>query len=407
MTAGSDHGDMFDQVARTYGTPAYVYQLEDVRRAAADLRSALPDQVGAYYSVKANPHPLVVGTLTGAGFDLEISSVGELDAARAAGADLGRCLYTGPGKTEAEMAAALAAGVRTFSLESAADHARLAGLGHPAGVRGLLRLNPTAARSVAGLRMTGGPSPFGIPIEQLDADSPLLREVGGLRPAGFHLYSATNVADGAALSAELAANVVTIAAVAEKTGLVPEIVDIGGGFGAPFTAPGARVTYSELRAALATVLDAELPGWRSGGPAVAVESGRYLVAGAGTLLTTVMDVKVSGDRRYVVCDAGVNALGGMSGLGRLLPPGAQPGGDQAGVEESVLVGPLCTPLDVLNRRAGLRAPRIGDVLAIPNVGAYGLTASLIAFLGRPLPVEVVLDGTSLAGVRRLALAEVR
>jgi diaminopimelate decarboxylase len=253
--------------------------------------------------------------------------------------------------------------------------------------------------------MTGGPSQFGVPVAQLEAGSPLLRPVGGLRPVGFHLYSATNVVDGPALLAELSANVATIASVMRKTGFAPEMVDIGGGFAAPFTVPGSRSAYRELRAGLTAVFDEELPGWRSGSVEVAVESGRYLVAGAGTLLTTVMDVKVSGDRRHVVCDAGVNALGGMSGLGRLLPPGAQPAGPQAGAEEVVLTGPLCTPLDVLNRRAGLRDPRIGDVLAIPNVGAYGLTASLIAFLGRPMPVEIVLDGANLVGVRRLELTE--
>jgi diaminopimelate decarboxylase len=144
-------------------------------------------------------------------------------------------------------------------------------------------------------------------------------------------------------------------------------------------------------------------GWRENRPAIAVESGRYLVAGCGTLLTTIMDVKDTHNSRYVVCDAGVNALGGMYGNGRLALPRAQPANQSADGTEVVLAGPLCTPLDVLGRGTRIGDPSPAQVLAIPNVGAYGLTASLVAFLGRPLPIEVVIDGSDVVDVRQLAV----
>jgi diaminopimelate decarboxylase len=267
----------------------------------------------------------------------------------------------------------------------------------------LVRLNALGGVSGGGLRMTGSPSQFGVPVETLTHGTPLLASEGGTRPVGFHVFSATNLAGEAAVLAELRSNVVTAATAVNRTDLVPELVDIGGGFGAPFATPGARPRYPGLRAGLAASLDEHLPGWRSGEPVVAVESGRHVVGGAGELLTTVLDVKVSGGRRFVLCDAGINALGGMSGLGRLLPGNAQPAGQPADAAPVALVGPLCTPLDILSGSARVGNPAVGDVLAIPNVGAYGLTASLVSFLGRPLPAEVVVDGEAVVDARRLAL----
>ncbi|WP_431936216.1 type III PLP-dependent enzyme [Micromonospora sp. RP3T] len=392
---------------REYGSPLYVYRLDKVRSAVGSLRAELPDALHVYYSLKANPHPSLVAAAVADGFGAEVSSVGEMAAVAAAGVAPQRCLYTGPAKTTTEMTAGLEAGVRTFSVESQHDLDRLRTACDRVAATAayLVRLNAATASARAGLRMTGRPSQFGVPMAELSRGSELLRATGGTRPVGFHVFSATNLPDPGDLLTELAENVATVAAAVELTGFVPDVVDIGGGFGAPFAKPDVRPSYSGLGSALAEVLDERLPGWRSGRPRVAVETGRYLVAEAGTLLTTVMDVKESGGRAYIICDAGVNALGGMSGIGRLLPPSAQPDGVDAAASSAALVGPLCTPLDVLSRAARVGDARVGDVLAIPNVGAYGLSASLVAFLGRPLPAEVVVDGTDVVAVRRLGLTD--
>jgi diaminopimelate decarboxylase len=352
--------------------------------------------------VKANPHPVLVAAVAALGVDVEISSTGELAAVLAAGIAADRALYTGPAKTVDELAHAVREGVRRFSVESEPDRDRLvAAAGSP--VDYLVRLHADRAGGAAGavgLRMTGAPAQFGVDAAALRPGAALLEPAGSTRPVGFHVFSATNIADEDALLAEFEAAVVVAAGTAERTGFTPAVVDLGGGFGAPFAVPGDRPDYPRLRAGLARLLDARLPGWRRGTPAVAVESGRYLMAAAGTLLTTVMDVKSRAGRTFVICDAGVNALGGMSGLGRLLPA-AQPRGRTGDAAPVVLVGPLCTPLDVLSRSARVGQPAAGDVLAVPNVGAYGLTASLVAFLGRPLPVEVVIDGDRVVDARQM------
>jgi diaminopimelate decarboxylase len=173
------------------------------------------------------------------------------------------------------------------------------------------------------------------------------------------------------------------------------VLDLGGGFGAPFAKAGEAVDLTALRPLLTELLDTELPGWREQSPQVVFESGRYLVGTAGTLLTAVLDVKRSQGKDIVVLESGINHLGGMSGMRRLPPLSpslVQAAGPNEGpLLDAVVVGPLCTPLDTWTRNVKLPPLRPGDLVAVPNVGAYGLYASLVAFLGHPLPVEAVVD----------------
>ncbi|MET3984559.1 diaminopimelate decarboxylase, partial [Streptomyces sp. PvR034] len=190
------------ELALRYGSPLYVYDLTRVERAAADLRAALPERSHLYYSLKANPHPELVRTLRLAGCRPEICSTGELAAALAAGFDGADCLYGGPGKTAAELGEALAAGVRTFSVESPADLRRVGAAARAHGVtaRCLLRINGSGAGAGVGLRMTGGASQFGHDI----ADAlPDIAELGveGTELWGLHFFPLTNAVDSTPSSA--------------------------------------------------------------------------------------------------------------------------------------------------------------------------------------------------------------
>jgi diaminopimelate decarboxylase len=413
-------------LAERFGTPTYVYDLAAVRTAAAALRDDLPAGAELLYSVKANPHPDVVREVLAAGFAAEVSSTGELETALAVGCSPERVLYTGPGKTPGELSTALRSGVRRFSVESAADRDRLerACARTATHAEYLVRLNGPRGSLRGSLRMTGSATAFGTDVAAGDELARLFRPGERTRPVGTHTFSATNIDDLEALLAELRQSVATSAEAVRHSGVTPELLDLGGGFAAPSGRPGTLVRHPGLAAGLAETLDAHFPGWRRGAPRPAFESGRYLTATAGCLLTTVVDVKRSGGRVFAVLDAGVNVLGGMSGLGRLMAPAALPypvqpahsaqgadgtttgdGTGRDGEEHGpvAVVGPLCTPLDVLNGAAPMRIPEPGQLLAIPNVGAYGLTASLIGFLSRPAPVEVVLDGARLVSARRLRL----
>lgn len=384
-----------------YGSPLYVYELSDVDTARDTLFGMLPEGFEVFYAVKANPHPEIGAVLAAGGCRAEISSTGELAAAVAGGFDPAQCLYTGPGKTDGELSAAIAAGVRTFSVESPGDlaHVGAAATAHGVTARCLLRVNTASSGASTGIRMMGKPSQFGIDAETLPDVLPSLLTAPGAQVVGAHFFTMSNAADQDALLAEYGAVLELAARLQADLGLPLEFLDIGGGFSSPYTTQGSRAEYPKLRTELTALLDLHLPRWRSGTPRLAVESGRFLVGGSGTLLATVVNVKESRGKKFVILDAGINTVGGLSGLGRLLPVQVELSGEPA--QRASLVGPLCTPGDTLGRDIPLPHLEIGDVISIPNVGAYGPTASLLSFLGRPSPDEVVLRDGQVQSVSRL------
>jgi diaminopimelate decarboxylase len=386
------------KLAARFGTPLYVYELDRVVAAYRDLRNSLPPGLIIFYSLKANPHPDIARAIREAerwpACRAEVSSVGELAVALEAGFAAGECLYTGPGKTESELISAIANGVRLFSVESLTDLERAGGvaLGMGIVIDCLLRINSLTSGAATGIRMMGKPSQFGIDSETLETQLPRLRAVCGTRLVGAHFYSQSNARDESSLLGELQQSVVTAARLQADLGLPMQILDIGGGFAAPYAVPGERPLYRRIRVELGNTLDEHFPDWRSGMPQVSCESGRYLVSDCGELVSSVVNIKESRGNRFVILDAGINTLGGMAGLGRLMPLAIRPD-DRSGPDDTdsaTLVGPLCTPGDVLGRDVHTHSLEVGDIVTIPNVGAYGVTASLLLFLSRPAPCEVVL-----------------
>lgn len=396
-------------IADAFGTPAYVYDLAAVRAAETDLRAMLPEDAIIYYSLKACPHPLVVGELARRGCRAEVSSHGEIDAAVDAGMSAERVLLTGPAKTPECLDHALSRGVRRMSVDSPTDLRRVGEAADRAGtdVECLLRVNADRPVPGMGLAMTGTASQFGADATWVAERPELFRGSGGARVTGLHLYMGTNLTDEETLLRQFETAATLASKLGAQLGDLTEI-DLGGGFGTPYARTGDRPKWTGLRAGLTRLLDRHLPGRREGTPRVSFESGRYLAGGCGTLLCRVMDVKRSKDEVFTVLDGGINHLGGMAGLRRIPPisPTVQhvePSSPDEPAIRTTVVGPLCTPLDVLARRAELPPHAPGDVVAVPNVGAYGLSASLLAFLGHPAPVEVVTDRGDVVDVSRLNL----
>lgn len=392
--------DLAAHLVSRHGSPLYVYQAEQIEARHRELRALLPHQAVLLYSFKANPLPGIVAQLRECGCRAEVSSPYEMEVARDAGFDLSEALYTGPGKTEAELSAALAAGVGFFSCESAEEVSWLARSG-AARSRILLRVNPRAPATPglrsAGLSMSASGRQFG--FEEGELAEPLSPAVAE-RVVGFHVYQGTQMEVGALpTSFELAR--AACLRVSQTLGIEPRVMDLGGGFPWPFATAAPEPDLGGAREALARLA--------SSGPGEAglwFESGRFLTASSGTLVATVQNVKRRpGAPPQVILDSGINHLGGMSGLRRLPLVDAQlllpsrPGAEPVRVD---LFGPLCTPLDCLSRGAALpRLPERGELLSIPNVGAYGLTASLFGFLGRSPPIEVLVRGEQILAIHRL------
>jgi len=390
-------------------TPAYVYDLDEVRRACRLLRESLPQPSLLMYSLKANPHPAIVRALAELGCAAEVCSPSELAVALEAGVPPERVQYTGPGKRDVDVAAAVRARAGWLSVDSLAGLRQVGQAAAGSGrVRCLLRINDQAQVPRQGLAMTGVASQFGIDASLVAQQPRSFRAI-----AGLHLYLGTNLSDEESLLAQLATAVASARRLTEVLDIEPELVNLGGGFGAPFARSGDLPRFGTLAGRLSALLDDAFSGWRGGRPAIAFESGRYLSGTCGYLVTRVLDVKQSHGQPVVILESGINHLGGMSGLRRVPPivpelavgfPGQA--ADETGgrrLRDAIITGPLCTPLDTWARAADMPAVRPGDVVRVPNVGAYGLSASLLAFLGHPAPCEVVVDAGEITEVSRLTL----
>lgn len=393
-----------------FGTPVYVYDLAEVRANIRHLVANLPLQSRLMYSLKANPHPDVIRVAAEEGCGLEASSLGELAAALRAAPTSGDVLYTGPAKRREDIRAALTLGCRRVSVESLAELARLIEEARDAvrRVDVLLRVNISLPDDVTpSIRMGGVGSRFGIDQDFLvEGLADVAGSAGPISIQGLHFFLASNVRDVSDLLS-IHRRALQVAAELKELGHDVSVLDLGGGFGAPFAVPGSKWSLDDFRDQIESSLDEYHRGWRSGSPALIFEAGRYVAGTAGWLLSQVVEVKGSGDARVIILDSGIHHLGGMSALGRTLPaeirPVALSARADADAQHASVVGPLCTPLDRWARGAVLPLVEPGDFLAVPNVGAYGLTASLVSFLSHPAPVEVAVEGGAVVSASRVSV----
>ena len=393
-----------------YGSPLYVYDLDEAESQAKALFELLPESSQVLYSVKANPIPELCAALRTAGCRVEIASPLELKVVLEAGFAPDQILCSGPGKSAPLVREMLLGGVTHFSCDSWYDLERLAAVASetkkPANA--LMRLQvssaPTGSVGVGALQSHFGANP----AELLNGGGARVGALRGAELAGIHIYSGGQIqsADKLAGTFEYAIN---LAEEIAQSGVPLRLLDLGGGFPWPFGTSDAAVDISALPEKLRHVnarrrltADAEL--W--------FESGRYLVASCGTLLSTVLDVKVAhGDKTYIILDTGMIHLGGMAGLGRIyravasIEPLAGP--DGRALASADVMGPTDYALDYVARETSVPALKPGDVVSIPNVGAYGLTASLVAFTGLQPPAEVCYRGTSVVAVHRLHTGHAR
>ena len=386
-----------EELARRYGTPLYVYDLSAVERDLERLRAAFPPGVGISYSVKANPLLALLAFLARAGCGAEIASAGELEAALAAGFPPGRIVFAGPGKSREEHLAGLGAGILAFHVESRGEADRLAGLAGRGRIPVGLRVNPAPPSRGAGMRMGGGPQPFGWDEEEMEEALDYMKGLGKLEILGLHANPGTQVLSASAL-ADLYAHLFDLARrAAARLGRPLRYLDLGGGLGVPLHEEEAELDLDRLREETESLWE-ENPGDTV--QEVFLEPGRFLAARCGVYLARVVDVKTSRGRRFLVLDGGMSSNALASGtLGQVfrrnLPvlaawdPGASPAG------KATLVGPLCTPLDTLARDLPFPEAGPGDLVAFLRCGAYAFTASHPAFLSHPSPPEVViLEGQS-------------
>lgn len=374
-------------------TPFYAYERSRIDARVRELRAALPADWHLHYAMKANPMPAVVQHLAGLVDGIDVASVREMRNALNAGMAAARISLAGPGKSEAEIAQAVAAGI-VLNLESMRELEAAAQASQRLGLRAqvAVRVNPDFEVKGSGMRMGGGPKQFGIDAQLVPA---VLAEMGRmpLEFVGFHIYSGSQILKTQAL-AELQSNTVALARrLAEHAPGPVRKLNIGGGFGIPYF-PGEKpldlVFMGEHMRQLREDIRRHFPQ-----AVPIIELGRYLVGEAGTYVCKVIDRKESNGQIFLVTDGGLHhhlAASGNFGqfIRRNYPLAVATRFDAAPLEAVNVVGPLCTPLDLLGD--GMMLPRadVGDLIAIFQSGAYGMTASPTRFLNHPEPVEVLL-----------------
>ena len=379
--------------ARVGQTPFYAYDRGLLRARVAQLRAALPEAVKLHYAMKANPMPAVVAFMAGLVDGIDVASSGELKVALDAGANPQEVSFAGPGKRDAELRQAVAARV-LVNLESFREIPVLAKISNELGLpaRVAVRVNPDFELKGSGMKMGGGPKQFGVDVEQMPA---LMAQIkaAGLAFEGFHLFAGSqnlrpeSICEAQLKSFELAVRLAQIAPQPVR------FLNLGGGFGIPYFPGEQRLDLTTIGQNLERLLErakTELPQAE-----FVIELGRYLVGEAGVYVARVVDRKVSRGQVYLVTDGGLHhhlsASGNFGQVVRKNYPvtiGNRMGA--ASTEVASVVGPLCTPLDLLGDRMALPVAQIGDLAVVFQSGAYGASASPHGFLGHPDCVEVLV-----------------
>ncbi|MBS0507970.1 MAG: pyridoxal-dependent decarboxylase, exosortase A system-associated [Proteobacteria bacterium] len=374
-------------------TPFYAYDRGLIAARIAAVRHVLPPGVLLHYAIKANPMPALVGWVRPLVDGMDVASAGELKLALDAGADPQGIGFAGPGKRAAELRQAVAAGV-LLHVESARELQLLADaaqdLGLPARVA--LRINPDFELRGAGMHMGGGAKPFGVDAEQAPG---LLRAMhgGGLGFEGFHVYPGSQNLRAEVIAQSLSRSVDLVLRLAQHAPAPVRYVNLGGGWGIPYFPGERRLDLAPVADALAQAqarLRQELPQAR-----LVVELGRYLVGEAGVYVVRVLDRKLSRGQVFLVTDGGMHqhlaASGNFGQVIRRNYPVAIGNRLQCAERETAsVVGPLCTPLDLLADKSDLAVAQPGDLVVVFQSGAYGASASPQAFLGHPACVEVLV-----------------
>lgn len=389
-------------ITREFGTPVFVYDHEILVTRLAALRRALPSSFQISYSVKANPSQELLRIFLSCSCGLEIASAGELEQALAAGCPSEKIIFAGPGKTVAELQKALGTGIKEIHVESMLELNRIQSLCREKSLHAAvaLRVNPGSEAQGGAMRMGGKPAPFGVDEENIE---PLIAEILDdpyLSFKGIHLFTGTQILDHRVLVVQYRKAIEIARRIAHRFGCPIQTVDFGGGLGIPYFAGEKPLNLEEFAAELDR-LDSELradPIFCN--TEFMVEPGRFLAGEAGVYVTTVNDIKVSRGKKFLICDGGMNHhLAASGNLGQTIKrnyPVALLNKLSAPATEAVeVVGPLCTPLDVLARNAELPAAEVGDIFGVFQSGAYARSASPLGFLSHRTPPEVLVkDGAA-------------
>lgn len=379
--------------ARAGRTPFYAYDRRLVAERVALLRRHLPSGIELHYAMKANPMQALVGHLAQLVDGLDVASGGELRVALDAGVHPQEISFAGPGKSESELAQAVGAGI-LLNVESLREIELLAQLSRqmrmPARVA--VRVNPDFELKLSGMKMGGGPKQFGIDAEAVPE---ALETIGrlGLAFEGFHIFSGSQNLKAAAICESQQKTLELAIRLSQAAPTSVRVLNIGGGFGIPYFPGDEPLDLAPISENLCDIVDrakAALPNAR-----LVLELGRYIVGEAGIYVCRIIDRKISRGQVFLVTDGGLHHhLAASGNFGQVIrknyPVVIGNKVESSRRETASVVGPLCTPLDLLADRMDLAEAHPGDLVVVFQSGAYGATASPLGFLSHPPALEILV-----------------
>lgn len=377
---------LLEAIAKRVGTPAYVYSANLIRAQFHALDDALQGIAHRIcYSVKANGNLAVLKVLQRAGAGADIVSLGELRRARAAGFAPDTIVFSGVGKTAAEIEEAVAAGIGFLNIESTSELAVVSAVARRFGgtVRVGIRVNPDVATQTHPYTKTGEKTAkFGIPFDEVVSIARRIAADGHLKLRGLAMHLGSQLTDVEPYHRGTVKLLELVAAVHASGITTLEALDVGGGLGVRY--------HDEQAPTPKAFAEAVVPAIRAAGLKLLCEPGRYLVANAGILLTKVLYGKHAGGKEFVIVDAGMTDFVRPSHYNA--HHDIVPLKDSTRPERTVnVVGPICESGDFLALDRRLPAVEPGELLAVLGTGAYGFVMSS-TYNQRPRPPEVMVEG---------------
>lgn len=369
-------------------TPFYAYDKSVLNQTLSTLKNSLPKQVKLHYAIKANPYIPLVHTIAPQVDGFDVASKDEMLLALQTGMPAADISFAGPGKTDSELKSAIVAGV-TLHCESFNEIERAITLGKLLKTKPniAIRVNPAFELKTSGMKMSGGAKPFGIDEEQVVEFLPSLK-YQEINFRGFHIFSGSQNLNTDAIED---AHQQTITLALKLIKLVPVSIDyinIGGGLGIPYFPGDTWLDTSSIINNLNHLLTTHQALLKN--IDLIMELGRYIVGPCGIYVSKVIDIKTSRGCNYVICDGGLHHhLANSGNFGQVIRknyPVAIGNNlaitENTELQECTIVGPLCTPLDIIASKVNLPHVDLGDYIVVYQSGAYGATASPQGFLSQ-------------------------
>ncbi|MCP4700546.1 MAG: diaminopimelate decarboxylase [Gammaproteobacteria bacterium] len=390
-------------LAKKYGTPSYVYDLDVIKKQHETLRQSIPKGVKVFYAVKANPNPTVCAYIRSLGLGAEVASSGELYVALKTGFAAENIIYNGPGKTDEDIQYAINSGVHIINIEAMDELYRVDAIARSEGrrVNVCIRVNPVHGATKAKMRTGGGPQKFGIDEEKLETAIKSALKLEWIELSGLYVYAGSQQLDWKVLLESMENTLRIVCRIAGQFKFSPKYVNFGGGLGVSYDESEPEFDIKNFGKGFTALIERLSRQCDLSNTRFLLEPGRFLVSDAGVFLMKVISVKGSGGKKFAIVDSGINHALLPIRMNKKYPMAVANKMDLPHKTPITIGGMLCTSIDAFTSETNLPHIELNDIIGIGNSGAYGFSASLLHFLSIPAPAEIVVQsGKHFLGRRR-------